>query len=55
MEKAIVCKERLDMMADKYLQHRYDTEHDKFIWQLVLEGLVNSGHTISHLGFSENL
>ena len=49
------CKAKLDRMAKKYLIHRYDVEHDKFVWPLIRQKASDQNAPIAHCDYSENI
>ena len=42
-------------MAKLYLIHRYDVEHDKYIWPMIRQKAANRNKPIAHCDYSENL
>ena len=49
------CKEKLDGMAQKYLTHRFDVEHDKLVWPLIIEKAITNNQMVMHQDYSEKL
>ena len=45
----------LDDKAFSYLLHRYDVNHDVFMWPLILQEGIKSSEKIVHLDYSENI
>ena len=46
---------KLENFAERYLLHRYDVRHDKFIWPIIQEKCDKKGEFIVHMDYSENL
>ena len=50
-----ICKEKLDGLGKKYMLHRYNVVHDKFMWPLIQHQCDMIGDVIAHMDFSENI
>ena len=49
------CKEKLDDLGQKYMLHRYNVVHEKFMWPLIQHQCNVIGDLIAHMDFSENI
>ena len=49
------CQEKLYAVGKTYLIHRYDVEHDKYIWPKILAKANTCGEVITHRDYSENI